>query len=207
MLEQTSRLLADLTDCTAMVVGPSHESAAVRSVQLVGLGPRLALLVVVLADGAVQKQTIELPEETDDALLGAAAQHLSVHVLGKSLAQIGIGPARDGRPADRRRRQGRSRRPALALRRQGQPTSSSSGARRGWPPPSTPSTRCGRCSTSSSSSWSWSPSCGTSSTPVCRSPSAPSTASSHWPRAPSWSCPSSVEGRRPAPSACSAPRG
>ncbi len=76
MLERTSRLLTDLTDCTAMVVGPSHESAAVRSVQLVGLGPRLALLVVVLADGAVQKQTIELPEDVDDAHLAAAAQHL-----------------------------------------------------------------------------------------------------------------------------------
>ena len=69
MLEKTSTLLADLTDCTAMVVGPSHESAAIRSVQLVGLGSHLALLVVVLADGAVQKQTIELPEEADDALL------------------------------------------------------------------------------------------------------------------------------------------
>ena len=39
MLERTSGLLADLTDCTAMVVGPSHESAAIRSVQLVGAGP------------------------------------------------------------------------------------------------------------------------------------------------------------------------
>ncbi len=95
MLEKTSTLLADLTDCTAMVVGPSHESAAIRSVQLVGLGPHLALLVVVLADGAVQKQTIELPEETDDALLAAAAQHLCAHVLGNSLAQVGAAAARD----------------------------------------------------------------------------------------------------------------
>jgi heat-inducible transcriptional repressor len=89
MLEKTSRLLADLTDCAAMVVGPSHESAAIRSVQLVSLGPHQALAVVVLADGAVQKQTIEVPEETDDALLAVAAQHLSAHVLGKSLAQVG----------------------------------------------------------------------------------------------------------------------
>ena len=67
MLEQTSGLLADLTDCTAMVVGPSHESAAIRSVQLVGLGPRLALLVVVLADGAVQKQSVEFADDVDEA--------------------------------------------------------------------------------------------------------------------------------------------
>ena len=69
MLERTSGLLADLTDCTAMVVGPSHESAAIRSVQLVGLGSRLALLVVVLADGAVQKQSIEFDGDVDEARL------------------------------------------------------------------------------------------------------------------------------------------
>jgi heat-inducible transcriptional repressor len=89
MLEKTSRLLADLTDCTAMVVGPSHESAAIRSVQLVSLGSHLVLVVVVLADGAVQKQTIELPEEPDEAQLGVAAQHLGAQVLGKSLVQLG----------------------------------------------------------------------------------------------------------------------
>ena len=37
----------------------ASQSAVVRSVQLVGLGHRLALVVVVLADGAVQKQTLE----------------------------------------------------------------------------------------------------------------------------------------------------
>jgi heat-inducible transcriptional repressor len=88
MLAKTSKLLTDLTDCTAMVVGPSHESAAIRSVQLVGLGPHLVLVVVVLADGAVQKQTIELLEEADEAVLAVAAQHLSSHVLGTSLAQV-----------------------------------------------------------------------------------------------------------------------
>src|ERR1019366_10317167 len=73
MLERTSGLLADLTDCTAMVVGPSHESAAIRSVQLVRLAPHLALLVVVLADGAVQKQSIEFAEEVDEHRLSDAA--------------------------------------------------------------------------------------------------------------------------------------
>ncbi len=88
MLERTSGLLADLTDCTAMVVGPSHESAAVRSVQLVGLGHRLALVVVVLADGAVQKQSIELPEDADDAVVSEAGGRLAAHALGSPLAQV-----------------------------------------------------------------------------------------------------------------------
>jgi len=89
MLERTSGLLADLTDCTAMVVGPSHESAAVRSVQLVGLGHRLALVVVVLADGAVQKQSIELPEDADESVVAEAAGRLAAHALGSPLAQVG----------------------------------------------------------------------------------------------------------------------
>jgi heat-inducible transcriptional repressor len=88
MLEQTSGLLADLTDCTAMVVGPSHDSAVVRSVQLVGLGSRLALLVVVLADGAVQKQSIEFEEEVSEGRLSDAAQVLASHSLGIPLTEV-----------------------------------------------------------------------------------------------------------------------
>ena len=98
MLEQTSGLLADLTDCTAMVVGPSHESAAVRSVQLVGLGPRLALLVVVLADGAVQKQSIEFDRDVDDVRLSDAAARLAALSLGLPLTQVGDAVGNTGDP-------------------------------------------------------------------------------------------------------------
>ncbi len=90
MLERTSGLLADLTDCTAMVVGPSHESAAIRSVQLVGLGPRVALLVVVLADGAVQKQSVEFDEDVDEARLADAAARLAAHSLGRPVTQVAV---------------------------------------------------------------------------------------------------------------------
>lgn len=89
MLERTSGLLADLTDCTAMVVGPSHESAVVRSIQLVGLGSHLALLVVVLADGSVHKQSIDLPQEVDEDCLASASAHLAANTLGRSLSQVG----------------------------------------------------------------------------------------------------------------------
>jgi heat-inducible transcriptional repressor len=98
MLERTSGLLADLTDCTAMVVGPSHEQAAVRSVQLVGLGHRLALVVVVLADGAVQKQSIELPEEADEAVVSEAGGRLAAHALGTPLAQVADVATPSGNP-------------------------------------------------------------------------------------------------------------
>jgi heat-inducible transcriptional repressor len=87
MLEKTSGLLADLTDCTAMVVAPSHEAAAIRSLQLVGLGHNVVLVVVVLADGAVQKHSFDLPDEVDDDRLADASRHLAVHALGSPLSQ------------------------------------------------------------------------------------------------------------------------
>ena len=98
MLERTSGLLADLTDCTAMVVGPSHESAVVRSVQLVGLGHRLCLVVVVLADGAVRKQTVELPDDADDSVLAEAGARVAAHALGVPLAQVGATVPPSGNP-------------------------------------------------------------------------------------------------------------
>ena len=144
MLEQTSGLLADLTDCTAMVVGPSHESAAVRSVQLVGLGPRLALLVVVLADGAVQKQSVEFDEDVDEAHLSDAAARLAAHALGQTLNQ-----ARGVSRTPATRSPTRWSRPAWWVsRRSPGPKGSSSSlseGRRGWRPPSMPWIPCGRC--------------------------------------------------------------
>ena len=144
MLERTSGLLADLTDCTAMVVGPSHESAAVRSVQLVGLGHRLALVVVVLADGAVQKQTVELPEDADEAVLAEAGGRLAAHALGVHAGRGRPRGAPQRQPDGRRRGGRRGGRPARPRRGATAATSSSWAGRRGWPPPSTPSTPCAR---------------------------------------------------------------
>src|ERR1035437_3227930 len=68
MLQDTSRLLSSLTDYAAVVIAPSHEAAAtIRSVQLVGLAPTMALLVVVLSNGAVEKRSLELGSDVTDA--------------------------------------------------------------------------------------------------------------------------------------------
>jgi heat-inducible transcriptional repressor len=89
MLERTSGLLTELTSYAAVVVGPGHELAAIRSVQLVGLGPRLVLLVVVLADGAVEKRTLELRSDASEGVLERAGACLQAHVQGLSLVDCG----------------------------------------------------------------------------------------------------------------------
>lgn len=85
MLRDTSKLLSDLTRYAAVVVGPPHKEAIVRSVQVVGLSPRLALLVVVLSNGVVEKRTLELKDDTDEAALTAASVRLSELLVGKTL--------------------------------------------------------------------------------------------------------------------------
>jgi heat-inducible transcriptional repressor len=88
MLHDTSRLLSDLTEYAAVVIGPAHEAATVRSVQLVGLAPRVALAVAVLSNGVVEKRTIELSGEVGDERLAAASAHLAAHVGGTTLASV-----------------------------------------------------------------------------------------------------------------------
>lgn len=91
MLHDTSRLLADLTDYAAVVVGPPHEAATIRSVQLVQLAPRIVLLVAVLSNGVIEKRTIEFSHddaELDDARSAAAAAHLAAHLHGRTVSEV-----------------------------------------------------------------------------------------------------------------------
>jgi heat-inducible transcriptional repressor len=88
LLEHASGLLSELTSCAAVVVGPSHESAWFRSLQLVGLSPHLALLVVVLSDGAVEKRSIELADDVSDELLAAVSAELVRRLNGRPLSEV-----------------------------------------------------------------------------------------------------------------------
>jgi heat-inducible transcriptional repressor len=86
VLERATGLLSDLTSYASVVVGPSHDTATIRSVQIVGLTAQHALLVVVLSDGAVEKRTLDLEEEVGEESLAAAGAHLSAHLVGRTLS-------------------------------------------------------------------------------------------------------------------------
>ncbi|HUP87195.1 MAG TPA: heat-inducible transcriptional repressor HrcA [Acidimicrobiales bacterium] len=88
MLHDTSRLLSNLTDYAAVVVGPPHEAATIRSIQLVGLAPRVALLVAVLSNGVVEKRSIDLDEDTGDEVVAAATNRLAGALVGKAVGEV-----------------------------------------------------------------------------------------------------------------------
>ncbi|MEX2658895.1 MAG: heat-inducible transcriptional repressor HrcA [Acidimicrobiales bacterium] len=93
MLQDTSRLLSSLTDYAAVVVGPPHEETGIRSVQLVGLAPRTALIVAVLANGTVEKATVDLADDLGDDLIGAVSVHLSASLVGRTLSDLPSPPS------------------------------------------------------------------------------------------------------------------
>jgi len=87
-LQRTSTLLAQMTNYAAVVLGPKKEVAVVRSVQLVGLSAHLATAVVVLSNGAVESEPIELAKTISEDELQRATAHLSRLMVGKALGDM-----------------------------------------------------------------------------------------------------------------------
>lgn len=88
MLQDTTQLLSNLTDAAAVVVVAPHEAATVRTVQLVGLAPRVALFVAVLSNGVVEKRTVDLPADTAEAHLVKAGTVLARALAGQRLDAV-----------------------------------------------------------------------------------------------------------------------
>jgi heat-inducible transcriptional repressor len=89
MLHQTSDLLTRLTHNAAVVLGPKTEAAVIRSAQIVRLSSNAATVVLVLGNGRVENEVLEVDEEVSDAVLAAATVHLAGVLAGETLASVG----------------------------------------------------------------------------------------------------------------------
>ncbi len=89
ILSDTTGLLSDLTDWTAVVVAPSPAAATVRSAQLVDLATGTVMVVAVMSNGAIEKRTIEVPVDTSAEVVADASRRLARRVVGRTLADIG----------------------------------------------------------------------------------------------------------------------
>ena len=83
VLASLSSLLADVTRCTAVVVGPRADSAVVRSVQLVEISSHVVLVVAVLSTGAVEQRALELDSAPDRRDIEHAADVLARILVGE----------------------------------------------------------------------------------------------------------------------------
>lgn len=98
MLNETSGLLSRLTDYAAVVVAPAApEPGRVRSLQLVKVTSRMVLVVAVLANAAVERRPLELPQELSDTQVERASVSAATFLVGATLDKAGL-PASTGDP-------------------------------------------------------------------------------------------------------------
>jgi heat-inducible transcriptional repressor len=88
LLHQTSQLLARITDHAAVVVGPQPEVVHVHGVHLTLLSPRVLLVVVILSNGAVEREVLHLGADASDDDVTAAAARLGAVVEGSRLGAL-----------------------------------------------------------------------------------------------------------------------
>jgi heat-inducible transcriptional repressor len=88
LLSQTSQLLARVTAHAALVVGPEPQAVVVRAAHLVQLQARVALAVVVLSNGSVEKEIVIVDEDLDETDVAAAGARLAQQLAGRRLVDL-----------------------------------------------------------------------------------------------------------------------
>ena len=87
-LHRTSLLLAQLTNYTAVVTGPSVSEAVVRSAQIVLLSDRIGTVVAVLSNGDIESEKIEFASRPSDMQLALANSRVNEVLVGKTLSSV-----------------------------------------------------------------------------------------------------------------------
>ncbi|MDZ4827797.1 MAG: heat-inducible transcriptional repressor HrcA [Actinomycetota bacterium] len=90
LLSQTSQLLARVTAHAAVVVGPQAETVVIRGAHLAQLQPRVVLAVIILSNGAVEKETVLLDDDVSEATVAAASARLAQALDGRRLGEVNV---------------------------------------------------------------------------------------------------------------------
>jgi heat-inducible transcriptional repressor len=83
------KLLSNLTNQVAMVQYPTLTRDAVAHVELLPLGARRALSILITASGSVDRAVVEFESDVDDARLGSLRTHVNAALQGVGLAEVG----------------------------------------------------------------------------------------------------------------------
>lgn len=83
LIQQATRLLADLSGCVAMVLAPQLSTAAVRSLHVVPLGPGRGLVVVVSDAGFIESRLVDLPDDVGHDALEQLGGRLTEVLAGR----------------------------------------------------------------------------------------------------------------------------
>ena len=99
-LQRTSMLLTQLTNYASVVIGPSVEVAVIRSVQLVRLSNHHLTVVIVLSNGSVENEQLEISHDVSDENIVDAVFKLQKLMLNAPLRDIQLMRAANHKSAD-----------------------------------------------------------------------------------------------------------
>lgn len=88
LLARASSVLSQLTRLVSLVIAPAIDASRLKLVELVGLTPASALLLLVADTGRVEKRSVELPVGTTNADLDRVRTVLGEHVRGRRLGEV-----------------------------------------------------------------------------------------------------------------------
>lgn len=88
LLSETTRALSRLTHLLSAATMVRNPNLVIRSIVVSALGPKQALLVVVLSNGAVVNRMLEVPAELTLTDLGRVNEAVSAHVVGQGLRSV-----------------------------------------------------------------------------------------------------------------------
>ena len=89
VVDRSVRLLAQLTHQVAVVQYPSLRRTALRHVELVPVGDRHLLVVIITDHGRVEQRTIEVPDPLDAGTVARLRIRLNTAAAGRRLAELG----------------------------------------------------------------------------------------------------------------------
>ncbi|MFC8192639.1 heat-inducible transcriptional repressor HrcA [Cellulomonas sp. NPDC057328] len=90
VIDRAVRLLAQLTQQVAVVQYPSLRRSALRHVELVPVGARHLLVVIITTTGRVEQRTLELREDVDEAVVARLRVRLNVAAAGLRLPDLDV---------------------------------------------------------------------------------------------------------------------
>jgi heat-inducible transcriptional repressor len=104
LLARTSTVLTQLTRLVSLVIAPAMDASRLKLVELVGLTPAAALLLLVADTGRVEKRMVELPVGTTEQDLDRVRTVLGEHVRGQAFKDVHLrlSSLADDAPADLR---------------------------------------------------------------------------------------------------------
>ena len=98
LLNATTSLLTNLTNCAAIVTGPSTQQTQILSVQLICLSHSTVIVVVVDENGSVEKRTIDWPVNIDDDELREISRLLTDQFRNKMACDVLVAPVSSDLP-------------------------------------------------------------------------------------------------------------